>query len=318
MGGVRRWQTAILGALVLVAAGCTPPTTGDDGALGCPGFVRVPLEMAVGPAAVSADGGTVAYPATDGIRISHRPFPSSVPIDLGGRPIVGWQLRLAHDGSRLAAWGPGLISVDVEAGTVEDLRVDLSGAPDLRVQAVSDDLTLALAARYGSTQILLAPTDGGPARTVTFPTSDVAAFGRYSDDLSTIASGPTVWRDGSFLSYPGSGAFPSVVDLARGGRDALVSTSLGLQVWNTATGGVTPAATAEHEVGLASGIAATSDDGRFIARYVHLASGDHPGVVDGTTHTAVPIDPFIDGFVDVSDDGRVVTSADADVYTCTG
>jgi hypothetical protein len=127
-----------------------------------------------------------------------------------------------------------------------------------------------------------------------------------------------VWRDGSFLSYPGPGAFPSVVDLARGGRDALVSTSLGLQVWDTATGAVAPAATADGEVGAASGIAATSDDGRFIARDVHHAFGDSPVVVDGTTRTAVPIDLFIDGFVDVSDDGRVVTSTDANVYTCTG
>jgi hypothetical protein len=167
---------------VLIAVGCTPPTTGDDGALGCPAFDCVALERFDGPAAVSADGSTVAYPATDGIRISRRPFTTSVPLDLGGRPTVGWKLRLTHDGSHLAAWGPGLVRVDLDAGTVEDLHVDLSSAPDLFVQAVSDDLSLALAARYGSTQVVLAPTHGGPARTLTFPTT-VAAFGRYSDDL---------------------------------------------------------------------------------------------------------------------------------------
>ncbi len=324
-------------AVVLLAA-CTAPSGGGTTTTmpptrACTSFDEVPLLGGAGQQpSVTPDGRWVAYrttPANGMVRVVDRAGGRDTAIGGSLRTDLSYfPLQISSDGERVGVVGRTAAGTPVGAWIIDrrtgvSTQLDWSGVdfpPYTYLRGFSDDLSAFVTRWTGATSERIIPSDGGPVRAAGLP-GGVGSAGHLDADASVIGVGTWVWDDGVLREYPGPrGDVASVTDVNRAGTHALVSTDVGTFWWRLSDGLVEAVDQVPGEVTADPGWARASEDGRYVVR---SATAPIDGVVrDGTWRvdrvagTATPLPAVFDGITAMSDDGRVLTSTNAQIFVC--
>lgn len=307
----------------------TAPTTTVPEPAACNTVTEVPLGEGLGrSASVSADGVFVAFVLGSTIQMKNTISGAEFRIGTQLPTTQSYsQLKISADGTRVGVVGQSTGSTARRAWII-DVRTDVATELDWSqvdwpnftyARGFSDDLSAFVTWRSGTDQVRIIPSDGSPIRFVTIPSA--GASQAYLDgDASTIADGKVVWRDGQLLTYPGAaGGVAWVVDVNRAGDRALVSSDTGTFIWDLDDGGLTQVGPGPGETSADTGWAQMSEDGRFVVRTAILDGQDPEYVVwraDRSTGTWTPLPRIFDGITGISDDGRVMTSTNSQIFVC--
>lgn len=307
----------------------TASTTTIPEPASCDTVTEVPLGDGQGRnASVSADGVFVAFVLGSTIQMKNTISGAELRIGTTLPTTQSYsQLKISADGTRVGVVGQSTGST-ARRGWIIDVRNDVATELDWSqvdwpnftyARGFSDDLSAFVTWRYGTDQVRVIPSDGSPIRFITIPSSG-ASQAYLDDDASTIADGKVVWRDGQLLSYPGAaGGVSWVVDVNRAGSRALVSSDTGTFIWHLESGELVQVGPGPGETSADTGWAQLSEDGRFVVRTA-IIDGQAPDVVvwraDRSTGTWTPLPYIFDGVTGISDDGRVMTSTNSQIFVC--